>query len=155
MKSFSQLLRICVMASSAVYGLAILSDNPLPIDAAAEEAGMALVRRQVDTAYQTNWSWVLREETRTYWDLNNNVNVLIDAQTTEFDGRVIVQITNRSQRYGNAVILTRYAADTNTGPIQDQIRIEVGLAVGRTAAFTRRCIRLPSLQGSWWWQLEN
>lgn len=167
MKYFSQLLSVCLMASSAVYGLALPSDNPLPIDAAAEKVARALVRRQgqclsagigpreVDVRHQTNWSWVIREETSTYWDPNNNVRVSIDAVTTNLDLRVTIGITNRSQRYGNAVILTRYVGDSNVGPILEQQRIQVGLAVGNTPATVSRCVSLNSLSGTWWWQLEN
>lgn len=167
MKFFNQLLSLGLMASSAVYGLALPSADPLPIGAAAEEAATVLMRRQgqcmsvgirprtVDVRHQTNWQWVIREETRSTWDPNNNVHVALDAQTTLLDRHVAVTITNRSQRYGNAIILTRYAGNSNTGAIQDQLRVEVGLAVGREAATVTECIILPSLQGTWWWQLEN
>lgn len=167
MKYFNQVLSLCLMVSTTVCGFAIPSDNSLPIDTVAKEASMALARRQgncisagirprgVDRAHQINFSWVIREEGRTDWNPNNNVHVHIDAQTTEIDRHLTVEITNRAQRFGNAVILSRYAGNTNTGPIQDQIRIEVGTATGRTPASVSRCVELPSIQGTWWWQLEN
>ncbi|KAF5545662.1 amino acid transporter AAT family [Fusarium phyllophilum] len=92
---------------------------------------------------------IITEEGRSDWNPILSVYVLINAQTTEINRYLHVEITNRNQRFRNAVILSRYATDSNTGRIQDQIRIPVGTAEGRTAATVSRCVRLPSLQGTW------
>ncbi|KAL7755580.1 hypothetical protein ACKLNR_014678 [Fusarium oxysporum f. sp. zingiberi] len=167
MKSFTHILGAFLAMIALVTAAALPKESQLDTRTITESQAMSIARRQggcmslgipprtVDRAHQTNFQWVIREEGRTDWNPNNNVHVLIDAQTAEIDRHLTVEITNRAQRFGNAVILSRYAGDTNTGSIQDQIRIPVGTAGGRTAAFVSRCIRLPSLQGTWWWQLEN
>ncbi|KAG5789500.1 hypothetical protein H9Q69_011443 [Fusarium xylarioides] len=138
MKGFTYILGAFLAMVALVTGAALPEESRLDTRTVTESQAMSIARlqggcmsldivpRRVDRAHQINFQWIITKEGRSDWNPNLNVHVLINAQTTEIDRYLTVKITNRNQRFRNAVILSRYATDSNTGPIQDQIRIPVG-----------------------------
>ncbi|GME33463.1 hypothetical protein COCVIDRAFT_27810 [Neofusicoccum parvum] len=97
-------------------------------------------------------------ERRTWWP-NNLIDVHIEVpDNVGTTNQITVEVTNRSSR-GNAIILTNFQdTRSNTQP-REQLRVTVpgqrSEAGATIAGATNQCVRLPRLDGTWYFQVES
>ncbi|KAH7025317.1 hypothetical protein B0J12DRAFT_610372 [Macrophomina phaseolina] len=97
-------------------------------------------------------------ERRTWWP-NNLIDVHIEVpENVESTNHVTVEITNRSWS-ANAIVLTNFQDTRSTTQPRQQVRVTVPAQTrqaGAVIAGTRiECVRLPRLDGTWYFQVEQ